>query len=199
MTLDFSTLPYFLELDPPFDRDQFFDNKNFSIDIDTPVTDFVKKNLYDTNILNQDFLEYVNDLVGAKMNKVIIWYWGNTDLKIAHIDCNSQKEIHPFAINWVLNSQDSQVNFYDKTNEELAYGFGNNGIPGLKTENVTAYIPIDVSEDTPTIAWNSKDLCLVNTSLPHMIETNTFRISASIQFDIDVKFETTIERIMHGC
>lgn len=193
-----STLPYYLELDPPFTSDQFFNDKNFSIDINTPVTDFVKKNIYGVDILNQDFRQYVDDLVGAKMNKVVIWYWGNTDLKIAHIDCNSKKEIHPFAINWVLNPQASQVNFYDKTDEELAFGFGDNGIPGLKTENVTAYIPVDVTNDTPAVAWSTKRLCLLNTSLPHMIETDSFRISASIQFDIDVKFEPTVERILNG-
>lgn len=193
-----STLPYYLELDPPFAREEFFDDRNFSIDINTPVTDFVKKNIYGVDILNQDFRHYVDDLVGAKMNKIVIWYWGNTDLKIAHIDCNSKKEIHPFAINWVLNPQPSQVNFYDKTEEELKMGFGDNGVPGLKTENVTAYIPVDVSNNVPSVAWTTKDLCLLNTSIPHMIETLEFRISASIQFDIDVKFEPTVARILNG-
>ena len=193
-----STLPYYLELDPPFAKEEFFNDAKFNIDISTPITDFVKKNVFGVDVLNQDFRQYVDDLVGAKMNKVVIWYWGNSDLKFAHIDCNSKKEIHPFAINWVLNTQQSQVNFYDKTDEELAYGFGDNGIPGLKTENVTAYIPVDVSDSIPATAWATKGLCLLNTSIPHMIETAEYRISASIQFDIDVKFEPTIERILNG-
>jgi hypothetical protein len=193
-----STLPYYLELSTPFDSNEYFNNTEFNINIDTPVTDFVKKNVHGIEILNQDFRNYINDLVGAKMNKVVIWYWGNTDLKIAHIDCNNKKEIHPFAINWVLNHQESQVNFYHKTEEELKLGFGSDNIPGLKTENVTAYIPVDVKDSTPAAIWGTKKLCILNTSIPHMIETPTFRISASIQFDIDVKFDTTIERILHG-
>lgn len=193
-----STLPYYLELNSSFDKEEFFNDAKFNVDIDTPITDFVKKNVFGTDVLNQNFRDYINDLVGAKMNKVVIWYWGNSNLKFAHIDCNSKKEIHPFAINWVLNSQPSQVNFYDKTDKELTYGFGDNGIPGLKTENVTAYIPVDVSNSTPASAWKTKGLCLLNTSIPHMIETSDYRISASIQFDIDVKFTPTVERILNG-
>jgi hypothetical protein len=193
-----STLPYYLELDTPFAKDEFFNDSTFNIDINTPITDFVKKNVYGVDVLNQDFRQYLDDLVGANMSKVVIWYWGNTDLKMAHIDCNSKKEIHPFAINWVLNPHLSQVNFYDKTEEELSYGFGDNSLPGIKTENVTAYIPVDVSNSTPSSIWSTKGPCLLNTSIPHMIETPEFRISASIQFDIDIKFKPTIERILNG-
>jgi hypothetical protein len=193
-----STLPYYLELDPPMPSCEFFNDGQFNIDINTPVTDFVKKSVLDIEVLNPVFRDYLNNLVGAQMNKVIVWYWGNSDLKVAHIDCNSNKEVHPFAVNWVLNPQDSQVNFYDISQEEFALGFGDDGASGLKTENVTAYIPIDVSNSIPAASWTTKNLCLLNTSIPHMIETAEFRVSASIQFDIGVKFETTVERILNG-
>lgn len=192
-----STLPYFLELDVPFTNNQFFNGQIFDVDINSPVTDFVKKNVFAPEVLNQNFKQYVETIVGAEIRKVVIWYWSNSDLNIAHIDCNDKKEVHSMAINWVLNPQPSQVNFYDNTSEELNIGFGDNGIPGLKTENVTAYIPVDVSNNTPATAWSTKTLCLLNTSIPHMIETDTYRISASLQFDIDVKFESVVARILN--
>jgi hypothetical protein len=192
-----STLPYFLELDPPFTDDLFFNDKDFKIDINTPVTEFVKKNVFDPEILNQQFKQYVNNLVGAEIKKVVIWYWGKSNLKIAHIDCNDKKEIHPLAINWVLNSQESRVNFYNNLPEDLDIGFGDNGIYGLKTENVTSYIPVDVSNSVPAVAWSTKNLCLLNTSIPHMIDSTAYRISASIQFDINVTFEATVARILN--
>jgi hypothetical protein len=192
-----STLPYFLELDVPFTHDQFFNDQTFNIDINSPVTDFVKKTVFVPEVLNQNFKQYVETIVGAEIRKIVIWYWGNSDLNLAHIDCNDKKEVHPMAINWVLNPQPSQVNFYDKTSEELTIGFGDNGIPNLKTENVTSYIPVDVSGNTPAVAWSTKTLCLLNTSIPHMIKTDTYRISASLQFDIDVKFESVVARILN--
>jgi hypothetical protein len=193
-----STLPYYLELNPPFNNEEYFDDRSFSIDLDSAVTGFVKKNVFDPEILNQQFKQYINNLVGAEIKKVVIWYWGTSTLKMAHIDCNDKKEIHPLAINWVLNSQTSRVNFYNKTQEDLDIGFGDNGVPGLKTENVTAYIPVDVSNSVPAVAWSTKTLCLLNTSIPHMIETNEYRISASLQFDIDVGFTSTVDRILNG-
>ncbi len=193
-----STLPYFLEIGKqiPFTPDQFILEKALSVNIDTPINDFVKKEKYVPEVLNPQFREYLDDLVGAHLNKLVIWYWGPIKYHMAHIDCNSKKEIHPFAINWVLNDLPSQVNFYDRPDQQLVYSKGDAGIPGLKTENVTAYIPVDVTGITPRAIWNSKDLCILNTSVPHMIETDYYRVSASVQFDIDVTLESVLTRIL---
>lgn len=193
-----STLPYFLEIGNQItiDSTQYIIENAVSIDIDTPIYDFVKKEKYPPTVLNPLFREYLDDLIGAHSNKLVIWYWGPIKCNMAHIDCNTKKEIHPFAINWVLNEQHSRVNFYDIPNEELTYAEGDSGFTGLKTENVTAYIPVDVTGVTPKAIWDTKELCILNTSFPHMIETNNYRVSASIQYDIDVTFESVMNRIL---
>ncbi len=193
-----ATLPYFLEIGEqiPFSQDQYILKDLISVDINTPIKDFVKKEKYAPSVLNPHFREYLDDLVGAHLNKLVIWYWGPIKCNMAHIDCNTKKEMHPFAINWVLNPQDSQVNFYDLPDQNLVYAEGDAGIPGLKTENVTAYIPVNVTGVEPKAVWSSKELCILNTSLPHMIDTNAYRVSASVQFDIDVTLESVLKRIL---
>lgn len=155
------------------------------------------KNTFGREILNVKFRDDLEHTVETEISKINIWYWGNVKLDVAHIDCGKNiNEIHPFAINWVLNPEPSQVNWYNVASERYEIKMGDEELPGAKVSNVTSYIPVNVNGLEPDHVWKDKNLVFLNTSIPHMIETDSFRISVSIQFPLKYNFQDTLEKIL---
>ena len=197
MTLDFSTLPYYIDLDNivPWTNDELIDFAQVETNLEEPVHNYYKKLIYPPTVLKKEFQDMMDDLVGAKMNKCIIWQWGASDHDNAHIDCNSKGEIQPFALNFVLSGWDSGVEFYDNEQTELKISVGDESLDGVKTENVTTYMAIDVSGLEPRANWAGKRPCIINASVPHIVRTREMRVTASIQWASDVALEPVYERI----
>ena len=147
--------------------------------------------------MDYDFKNDLEDTIEAKISKINLWYWGSVKLNVAHIDCGKNlEEIHPFAINWVLNQEPSQVNWYNITADRYKIKMGDEELPGAEVSNVTSYIPVDVTGLEPDCSWNNKNLVFLNTSIPHMIETDFSRISVSIQFPLEYKFTESLDKIL---
>lgn len=193
-----NSLPYFISVDHLFNietkdiiqldyRDIFKNHSEQNL--------FVKHSV-DRSHLNDQFRDELETMFGFEISKINLWYWGASDSRIAHIDCGpSLKERHPFAINFVLNSEESSVAWYDVSEENLTIKTGDEGVPGLDIQNVTTYIPVDVTGLTPSKIWSSKDLTVINTSIPHIIDTKDFRISVSIQFPIQLTLEAALSAL----
>jgi hypothetical protein len=188
---NFSTLPAFLEIGQTLDYgpDEYL---QIAVDIETPTTEFAFRIEHKPHVLTPKFKDYLTDLVGAEMNKVVIWHWGAPAQKMAHIDYDRTGIPHTFVINWVLNSHPSQVNFYNLPPSELKYGYGKNGPP---TERFQSYVPIDVDEVEPTHIWNTGTLCMLNSGIPHMVWTEDYRIAASVHFSSSIHFDDVILRL----
>jgi hypothetical protein len=144
---------------------------------------FVKKS-FDRSYLDKIFLNQLETTFGETVSKINLWFWGSSKSNIAHIDCGPDiKEKHPFAINYVLNDEPSSVNWYDiNESQDLSIKHGDEKVTGLTIENVTTYIPVDVTNLNSSEQWNSKELTIINTSIPHIIRTDFYRVSVSIQF-----------------
>lgn len=191
MGYNFSTLPAFLEIgsDLPYSQEEYL---QISVDINIPVLEFAYREEHKPSILKSEFKEYLIDLVGEEMNKVVIWYWGKPTQQMAHIDYDRTGIPHTFVINWVLNSHHSQVNFYNLPPGELKYGYGEKGSP---TERFQSYVPIDVEDVKPTHIWNTKSLCMLNSGIPHMVWTEDYRIAASVHFSSSINFHEVVSKI----
>jgi len=191
MSYNFSTLPSFLEIgyDLPYSQSEYL---QIEVDINTPTEEFASRVELKPDVLKPEFKEYLIDLVGEEMNKVVIWRWGAPKQQMAHIDYDRTGIPHTFVINWVLNSYPSQVNFYNLHPDELKYGYGDSGPP---TERFQSYIPIDVTDVKPTHIWNTKNLCMLNSGIPHMVWTEDYRVSASVHFSSKIHFDDIVARL----
>ena len=164
----------------PFEVDSLIDISKIKIVKDSPCGDqFVHKENTSIDVLNKDFLEFLEkkDII---LDKVVVWHWLCEDPHWAHIDCSSDGEILPCAINWTINSNKSQVNFYDIPGVDKTVRFGNEIDTGWRTDNVTAYIPVDVKEIQPSDIWSDRGPALINTSVPHLIVAPEMRTSISL-------------------
>jgi hypothetical protein len=192
-------LPYYIDLKNyfPYKTSELLSLDYKDIVPNNPKNNLFQKNTFDRGIINNTFRDDLESTIEATISKVNIWYWGKVKLNMAHIDCGKTlDEIHPFAINWVLNEEPSQVNWYDISYKDYRIKMGDEKVPGAEISNVTSYIPIGVKDLDPDHVWKDKDLVFLNTSIPHMIETDNFRISVSIQFPIEYKFQESLEKII---
>ena len=201
MILDTSTLPYYLDLDKivPWPNEDLIDFSLIDTNLENPVPNYYKKLIYPPTVLKPELHTLLDDLVGAEMNKVIIWQWGRSDHNNAHIDCNSKGEIQPFAINFVLSKWNSTLEFFDHQDVDIDIKIGGEALPDVVTENVTTYLAIDVSGLTPRAVWDGKRPCIINASVPHIVRTPEMRVTASIQWAIDVDLQPVYDRILEKC
>lgn len=190
--------PYYFDLSThiPFNKQDLVDvsclNLLDSIDSDN----FVQKDNYTTEVLNQDFLKYLEDK-GVKVRKVVVWHWLASDPHIAHIDSGPDGDTVTAAINWTLTTG-SQVNFYPAQESTHEVKYGNQDIPDWSTTNVGSYIPIDVQGEEPIAVWSSDGPCLINPAVPHMIVAKVPRISVSLQFEENIPFDELVEVFKNG-
>lgn len=191
-------LPYYYDLSHIFTIDK---NKILKTNIQEFIPIEKSKNLYikktfDRTLVDDDFKNLIENILEEQISKINLWYWGSSDSNMAHIDCGPNlSERHPFAINYVLNKESSEVHWFDiEENTLLKIQHGDDHVPGLDIQNVTTYIPVDVTNLSPSESWATKELTLLNTSIPHIIRTENFRISVSIQFNPRLKLDTALNR-----
>ena len=179
----------------PFDIDDLIDLSKVKNITDPPSEQFVHKQSFLPEILNPDFYKFLlsKEVV---VKKIIVWHWYNKDPFWAHIDSNNEGIISPSALNWTINNNKSQVNFYDLSNVEKLVKFGNEIDKNSVTENVTSYIPINVKGLEPNAIWSDRGPALINTSLPHLVIASEMRTSVSLNFaEPMLDIETLIDRL----
>lgn len=163
----------------PFNVNELIDLSRFEIITKPPCEQFVHKQNLSADVLNPKFLEFLKSK-NIDVQKVSVWHWYCKDPHWAHIDCNADGEILPAALNWTIKDHISQVNFYDIPNLDKTVRFGNDVDTGWRTDNVTAYIPVDVKDRSPDAVWNDRGPALINTSIPHLIVAPEMRTSITI-------------------
>jgi hypothetical protein len=180
----------------PFDVNDLIDQSKIEILTEVPVGDnFVHKSKLGPEVLNPEFLKWLQDH-DLDVQNVVVWHWLALDPHIAHIDCDSNGEIKTScAINWTLNTNRSNVQFYAMPDVDKTVMYGNEASSSWVTPNVTAYIPVDVEGITPIASWADQGPCLINTSVPHMVVAPEIRTSVSLQFVEPWDFETVLEKV----
>lgn len=179
----------------PFDIQDLVDLSDIQIYKDCPTSNFVHKQSFSSEILNPQFLKFLLSK-NIKIQKVIVWNWYNRDSFWAHIDSNNQGVISPCALNWTLNNNSSQVNFYELPNVEKQVRYGNEIDNNSKTENVTSYIPINVQGLEPDAVWDDRGPAVINTSIPHLVIASQMRTSISLNFENPMpSIETILDRL----
>jgi len=179
----------------PFDIDDLIDPSCVEIIDCVPVDDnFVDKVELPAEVLTPQFLNFLNEK-DLEVAKVLVWTWLCKDPHIAHIDCNAEGEILPAAFNFTMNNNQSDVRFYDMPDVDKTVMFGNDADKEWKTENVQAYIPVDVTNITPAAIWNNRGPCLINTSVPHLIVAPEIRTSISLQFKKTATIEELLQKL----
>ncbi len=182
----------------PFDVNTLINYDFVEIINDSPCDMFVHKQNLKPSVLNPEFLSFLNSK-NINVQKVIVWHWFCKTARWAHIDCSAQGEILPAALNWTLEDHDSQVNFYNLPNVDKTVRFGNEIDTGWRTDNVTAYIPVNVEGVEPDAVWSTQGPALINTSIPHLIIAPQMRRSVSLGIYNPVSIETLLERLQNVC
>ncbi len=180
----------------PFNINELIDLSKIEIFNEPPCEEFVHKQSFKSDILNNNFLKFLNNK-GIEVEKVLVWHWFNRDPFWAHIDSNNEGVVSPSAINWTINNNVSQVNFYQLTDAEKTVAFGNAVDKNSRTENVTSYIPINVKGLNPNAVWNDRGPTVINTSVPHLVIAPEMRTSISLNFKIPMPtIETVLDRLL---
>lgn len=184
----------------PFDIDHLIKPNTFEIitidDID--VDDwFVHKQHLEVDVLDDGFRNWLIEK-NASPKRVLIWHWLCSTPDIAHIDCNSEGEIPTAALNWTINNNKSQVQFYHIPEVEKTVMHGNQADTNWKTDNVSAYIPINVKGLEPAAIWNTRGPALLNIAEPHLIVAPEMRTAISIQFELEEPFDIILGKLKNG-
>ena len=179
----------------PFDVDSLIDISCVEILETVPSEDnFVHKQSLPPEVLTPQFLKFLEEK-DLEVSKVLVWTWLCKDPFIAHIDCNEKGEILPAAFNFTMNDNVSDVRFYDIPDVDKTVMFGNEANTEWKTDNVQAYIPVNVKDKAPAAIWNNRGPCVINTSVPHLIVAPEIRTSISLQFKNHYDINTIIEKL----
>lgn len=185
----------------PFDISQLVKPNSFEIiTVDSIDTDdlFVHKQHYEIEeILNEDFKNWLLDREVIP-RRVLVWHWLCANPDIAHIDCNSEGEIPTAALNWTINDNKNQVQFYNIPDVKKEVVYGNQADVNWKMDNVTAYIPINVKGLKPAAIWNTRGPALLNIAEPHLIVAPEMRTAVSLQFHREESFEVILGKIRYG-
>jgi len=189
-------IPYYFELTDflPFKKESLIDISCLTILTDVIDENFVRKDNYSPDVLSPAFSDYLNDL-SLEIRKIIVWHWKTTNPSIAHVDSGPTGETINSAINWTLNENRTQVNFYDINVEDYEVSIGNSIVPEWKMDNVGSFIPIYVKDVTPTAIWSGTEPCLINPFIPHMVEAPELRVTVSLQFKENHSFLDVMNRI----
>ena len=190
-------LPFYRKVNDliPFDVDDLIDISCVEIQETVPVEDnFVHKQTLPPEVLTPQFLDFLNSK-NLEVSKVLVWTWLCKDPHIAHIDCNDRGDILPSALNFTMNTNISDVRFYNIPDVDKTVMFGNEADTEWDTPNVQAYIPVNVRDIEPAAVWNDRGPCVINTSVPHLIVASEIRTSISLQFRDQCSAEELVERL----
>jgi hypothetical protein len=190
-------LPFYRKVDDliPFDVDDLIDISCVEIQETVPAEDnFVHKQTLPPEVLTPQFLDFLNSK-NLEVSKVLVWTWLCKDPHIAHIDCNDRGDILPSALNFTMNTNISDVRFYNIPDVDKTVMFGNEADTEWDTPNVQAYIPVNVRDIEPAAVWNDRGPCVINTSVPHLIVASEIRTSISLQFRDQCSAEELVERL----
>ena len=179
----------------PFSVDDLIDISCVEVLETVPSEDnFVHKQSLPPEVLTPQFLKFLNER-DLEVSKVLIWTWLCKDPHIAHIDCNDKGEILPSAFNFTMNTNKSDVRFYDMPDVDKTVMTGNQADTDWKTDNVEAYIPVNVKNIEPAAVWDDRGPCLINTSVPHLIVAPEIRTSISLQFTKAEPIEILLQKL----
>lgn len=184
----------------PFDVDRLIKPGSYKLltEEDIDVKDwFIHKQNLDVSVLEENFTQWLIDR-GVPPRRVIVWHWLCSSPDIAHIDCDSNGEIATAALNWTATNKKSWVQFYDMPGIEKTVMYGNQADTSFKTDNVSAYIPVNVNGIEPSSIWNTRGPALLNISEPHLIVAPEMRTAISIQFDSEEPFKIILGKIKNG-
>ena len=179
----------------PFSVDDLIDISCVEILETVPSEDnFVHKQSLPPEVLTPQFLKFLDER-DLGVSKVLVWTWLCKDPHIAHIDCNDKGEILPAAFNFTMNTNKSDVRFYDMPDVDKTVMTGNQADTEWKTDNVQAYIPVNVKNVEPAAVWDDRGPCLINTSVPHLIVAPEIRTSISLQFNKSETIEILLQKL----
>jgi hypothetical protein len=179
----------------PFSVDDLIDISCVEVLETVPSEDnFVHKQSLPPEVLTPQFLKFLDER-DLGVSKVLVWTWLCKDPHIAHIDCNDKGEILPAAFNFTMNNNKSDVRFYDLPNVDKTVMTGNQADTEWKTDNVQAYIPVNVKNVEPAAVWDDRGPCLINTSVPHLIVAPEIRTSISLQFNKSETIEILLQKL----
>jgi hypothetical protein len=179
----------------PFSVDDLIDISCVEILETVPSEDnFVHKQTLPPEVLTPQFLKFLDER-DLGVSKVLVWTWLCKDPHIAHIDCNDKGEILPAAFNFTMNTNKSDVRFYDLPDVDKTVMTGNQADTDWKTDNVQAYIPVNVKNVEPAAVWDDRGPCLINTSVPHLIVAPEIRTSISLQFNKSETIEILLQKL----
>jgi hypothetical protein len=179
----------------PFSVDDLIDISCVEILETVPSEDnFVHKQSLPPEVLTPQFLKFLDER-DLGVSKVLVWTWLCKDPHIAHIDCNDKGEILPAAFNFTMNNNKSDVRFYDLPDVDKTVMTGNQADTEWKTDNVQAYIPVNVKNVEPAAVWDNRGPCLINTSVPHLIVAPEIRTSISLQFNKSETIEILLQKL----
>jgi hypothetical protein len=164
---------------------------NFKVEKDN----YVRKNVFQKDILNKKFVEWVEDRAEMKIDKVVLWHWLCNYPDVAHIDCNPQGKIAPNgALNWTLSKDFTSVQWFNTDAWELKVSMNNEDFPGWDMPNVEAYISVKVNQEDRDDEWSSRGPAIINTTIPHMIYAPTTRVSISLQFAGEFTYQELLDK-----
>lgn len=191
-------LPYYFSLLNyiPFERDSLVNLSKISMLHSVDHDNFVRKDNYPVEVLNHNFVNFLKDK-NISIRKVVVWHWKCNNPNVAHIDSGPNGSGPTSAINWTIDSNNNScVNFYEFPIDNLSVKYANQALPNWIVENVSSYIPIDVSTKSPITVWNDQGPCLINPNKIHMVVAPSLRITVSLQFQDDTSFLELVEKFI---
>lgn len=192
--------PYFEDLADliPFDIDSLIIAENLSLDFNIQKDNYVKKNVYGPEIVNPNFVKWLQDNLDLTIEKVVLWHW-KTDKNpnVAHIDSTPLGEVSPGgAINWTLSKTFTSVSWYDVADIDYKVSMNNEGDTRWDTPNVEAYIAIPVNYSDRVAEWSSRGPTLIETSKPHLVYAGeNSRVSISLNFGKFINFDHIVRKV----
>jgi len=180
--------PYFNNISDivPFNVDELIPNiDNLPLDFNVSTENYVRKNVYEPDILNPNFIQWLKDTVNLSVQKVVLWHWHtDTNPTLAHIDSDPEGNIAPgAALNWTISKTPTSVSWYDVKDIDYTVSFNNEGDKRWTTPNVEAYIAVKVNYNDRVATWDDRGPAILDTTVPHMIYApNHTRISISLNF-----------------
>lgn len=192
--------PYYEDISDiiPFHVDDLIDKDSFLIlplDFKIQRDNYVRKNIFQKDILNKKFISWVEQKTEMKIGKVILWHWRCDYPNVAHIDCNPQGKIAPnAALNWTISTESTSVQWFDTDQWELKVSMNNEDFPDWDMPNVEAYISVKVKQEDRDDEWQGRGPAIINTSIPHMIYAPNTRISCSLQFAGEFTYQELLDK-----
>lgn len=192
--------PYYEDISDliPFDIDDLIDKDKFKtlpLDFNIEKDNYVRKNLFQKDVLNKNFVEWIESKIKMSIDKVVVWHWRCNNPDTAHIDCDPTGKIAPNgALNWTLSKDFTSVQWFNTDTWKLKVSMNNEDFPGWDMPNVEAYISVKVNQEDRNDEWTSRGPAVINTTIPHMIYAPNTRVSISLQFAGEFSYQELLDK-----